>query len=85
MTHTVKSGDTLAKIARTNGISLEQLLEANPRFRANPNSIRVGDLLNIPDGQSAPVVQPPTEPQPQRTQEMMTRRKNRVSFSSPQL
>lgn len=65
MTHTVKSGDTLAKIARTNGISLEQLLEANPRFRANPNSIRVGDLLNIPDGQSAPVVQPPTEPQPQ--------------------
>ena len=65
MTHTVKSGETLAKIARTNGISLEQLLDANPRLRANPNRIRVGDVLNIPDGQSAPVVQPPAEPQPQ--------------------
>jgi LysM repeat protein len=62
MTHTVKSGDTLAKIARTNGISLEQLLQANPRFRANPNRIRVGDVLNIPDNQSAP---PLTEPEPQ--------------------
>lgn len=65
MTHRVKSGETLAKIARTNGISLEQLLDANPRFRANPNRIRVGDVLNIPDSQSAPVVQPPTEPEPQ--------------------
>ncbi len=65
MPHTVKSGDTLAKIARANGISLEQLLEANPRFRANPNRIRVGDVLNIPDGQSTPDVQQPTEPMPQ--------------------
>lgn len=65
MTHTVKSSDTLAKIARTNGISLEQLLEANPRFRANPNRIRVGDVLNIPGDQSAPVVQPPAELEPQ--------------------
>jgi LysM repeat protein len=64
MTHTVKSGDTLAKIARANGISLEQLLEANPRFKANPNRIRVGDVLNIPNDQPAPVGQPPTEPQP---------------------
>src|SRR5829696_4167852 len=65
MTHTVKSGDTLAKIARTNGISLELLLEANPRFRANPNRIRIGDVLNIPDNQSAVIVQPQPEPQAQ--------------------
>src|SRR5688572_18649595 len=65
MTHTVKSGDTLAKIARTHGISLEQLLDANPRFRANPNRISIGDILNNPGGQSGPVVQPPLEPQPQ--------------------
>jgi LysM repeat protein len=65
MTHEVKSGETLAKIARTNGISLEQLLNANPRFAANPNRIRVGDVLNIPDGQSGPVVLPPTAPEPQ--------------------
>lgn len=65
MTHTVKSGETLAKIARTNGISLEQLLEANPRFRANPNRIRVGDVLNIPDNQSTPVREPEPLPEPQ--------------------
>lgn len=65
MTHTVKSGDTMVKIARANGISLEQLLEANPRFRTNPNRIRVGDILNIPDEQSDPAVQPPPEPEPQ--------------------
>ena len=64
MTHTVKSGDTLAKIGKANGISLEQLLAANPRFRANPNKIRVGDVLTIPDGQSAPIVQPPAAPEP---------------------
>jgi LysM repeat protein len=65
MTYKVKSGDTMAKIAKANGINLEQLLDANPRFKANPNRIRVGDVLNIPDGQSAPVKQPSTEPQPQ--------------------
>jgi hypothetical protein len=65
MTYTVKSGDTLAKIARTNGISLEHLLGANPRFRANPNRIRVGDVLNIPDNQSASPTEPEPEPEPQ--------------------
>jgi LysM repeat protein len=65
MTQTVKSGDTLAKIAKSNGITLEQLLEANPQFKANPNLIRVGDVLNIPDKQSAPVKPAPVEPVPQ--------------------
>jgi LysM repeat protein len=64
MTYTIKSGDTLAKIARTHKISLEQLLEANPRFKANPNRIRVGDVLNIPNDQPAPVEQPQPLPQP---------------------
>lgn len=68
MTHTVKSGDTLSKIAKTHQITLAQLLDANPQFKANPNQIRVGDVLNIPDGQTAPVVEPPppdSQPQPQ--------------------
>ncbi|MCA1632330.1 MAG: LysM peptidoglycan-binding domain-containing protein [Acidobacteria bacterium] len=63
MTHTVKSGETLAKIARANRITLNQLLDANPRFKAHPDRIRVGDVLNIPDGQTAPVA-PPTPPLP---------------------
>lgn len=65
MTYTVKSGDTLGKIAKAHGVSLEQLLDANPRFRANPNRIRIGDVLNIPNNQSRPIPQPQPEPQPQ--------------------
>lgn len=74
MTHKVKSGDTLAKIAKANGVTLARLLDANPRFKANPNRIRVGDVINIPDGQSAPPAKPrgsqppppsPSAPQPQ--------------------
>jgi LysM repeat protein len=72
MTHKVKSGDTLAKIAKANGITLARLLDANPRFKANPNRIRVGDVINIPDDQpavpgSSPPLQPPTKPQPPST------------------
>jgi LysM repeat protein len=54
MTHTVKTGETLGKIAKANGITLAQLLDANPKFKANPNRVRVGDVLNIPDGGAAP-------------------------------
>ncbi|MBC7929822.1 MAG: LysM peptidoglycan-binding domain-containing protein [Rubrivivax sp.] len=75
MTHTVKSGETLSKIAKANRITLEQLLDANPKFKANPNRLRVGDILNIPDGQAGTTEptkpptttppKPPTPPQPQ--------------------
>ena len=54
MTHTVKSGETLSKIAKAHKITLATLLDANPRFKANPNRLRVGDVLNIPNGDSAP-------------------------------
>ena len=54
MTHTVKTGETLGRIAKANGITLDQLLDANPKFKANPNRVRVGDVLNIPDGGAAP-------------------------------
>jgi len=64
-THTVKSGETLSKIAQAHNISLNQLLEANPRFKANPNRVRVGDILNIPDGQPSPQPQPQPQPQPE--------------------
>jgi LysM repeat protein len=65
MTHIVRSGETLSGIARANGITLAQLLDANPQFRANPNLIRVGDVLNIPKGQATPPVQPPRVQPPQ--------------------
>jgi len=47
MTHTVKRGETLGKIARLHGMTLAKLLELNPQFRANPNIVHVGDVLVI--------------------------------------
>lgn len=48
MEHVVKSGDYLSKNAAQYGITLTKLLAANPRFKADPNSIRVGDKVIVP-------------------------------------
>jgi LysM repeat protein len=53
MTYTVKAGDTLSKIAVRNGITLAQLLKANPQVK-DPNKLRVGDVLNLPNGAGVP-------------------------------
>lgn len=47
MNYTVKSGDTLAKIAIANGTTVAALASANKI--ANVNLIRVGQVLVIPD------------------------------------
>lgn len=49
MTYTVKPGDTLSRIAMRNGMTLPQLLQANPQIK-DPNRISVGDVINLPDG-----------------------------------
>ncbi|HEU4833831.1 MAG TPA: LysM domain-containing protein [Pyrinomonadaceae bacterium] len=48
MNYKVKPGDTLSKIAKRNGISIAQLLKANPQI-TNPDRIQVGQLVNLPD------------------------------------
>lgn len=48
MTYVVKAGDTLSKIATRNGITVAQLLQLNPSI-TNPNKIKVGDRINLPD------------------------------------
>jgi murein DD-endopeptidase MepM/ murein hydrolase activator NlpD len=48
MTYVVKAGDTLSKIATRNGITLAQLLKLNPKI-TNPNKIKVGDKVTLPD------------------------------------
>ena len=45
-THTVAAGETLAGIARKQGISLAALQAANPDI--NPKKLRVGQVLNLP-------------------------------------
>lgn len=49
MTYTVKPGDTLSKIATRNGVTLAQLRQANPQV-TDPNKIKVGDVINVPNG-----------------------------------
>jgi len=65
MTYTVKPGDTLSKIAASFGITLNQLLDANPQYKANPNQLQVGDVLNLHAAVGAAPTQPlPTQPLP---------------------
>lgn len=68
MTYTVKAGDTLSKIAARNGLTLAQLLQANPQI-SDPNRINVGDTLNLPNGSPAenatqPLPNNPVAPNP---------------------
>ena len=54
----VKPGDTLSKIAKKNGVSLDELLEANPKFTENSkydggNKIWSGTTVKIPQNGSA--------------------------------
>lgn len=46
-TYTVVQGDTLTAIANRNGISLKELIAANPQI-SNPDLIKVGQGVNIP-------------------------------------
>ena len=71
MEHVVKSGEYLSKIATDYGVSLTKLLAANPRFKADPNSIRVGDKLIIPQVVGEAAVTRSDENIPQVQQENM--------------
>lgn len=63
MTYTVKPGDTLSKIAKVSGCTLDQLLQANPQI-TDPNKINVGDVLNLPNG-AIDITTDNTKPLPQ--------------------
>ncbi|HKV35702.1 MAG TPA: LysM peptidoglycan-binding domain-containing protein [Pyrinomonadaceae bacterium] len=64
MTYTVKAGDTLSKIAAQNGLTLAQLLQANPQI-SDPNRINVGDVVNLPNSSTENATQPlPSNPPP---------------------
>ena len=64
MTYTVRPGDTLSKIATRNGVTLPQLLQANPQIK-DPNRISVGDVINVPNEATTENTRPlPTAPLP---------------------
>ena len=45
--YVVVTGDIISKIAKRNGLTLEELLAANPQIK-NPNKIKPGDEITIP-------------------------------------
>jgi hypothetical protein len=53
-TYTVQSGDSLSRIARREGLSLNALLALNPEFKANPGDIQPGDVLQLSSGTAPP-------------------------------
>jgi LysM repeat protein len=63
MTYTVKTGDTLFKIASRNSLTLPDLLQANPQV-SDPNKIRVGDVLNLPNNSELTKTTQPLPPHP---------------------
>jgi LysM repeat protein len=50
---TITKGDTLSKIAAANGITIEELLAANPAIK-DPNKISLGQQIVIPTPSEAP-------------------------------
>lgn len=60
--YTVKSGDTLTKIAKANNTTVTALMELNKNTITNKNVIRVGQLIKLPG--SATVTEKPVTPPP---------------------
>nr|MBA2558266.1 LysM peptidoglycan-binding domain-containing protein [Chloroflexota bacterium] len=58
--HIVASGDTLGGIARQNGLTIEELLAANPQI-TDPDRISIGDEIIIPDDPVTPSDDVPDE------------------------
>ncbi|WP_420642354.1 LysM peptidoglycan-binding domain-containing protein [Candidatus Leptofilum sp.] len=61
LTYRVVWGDTLSRIANRFGVSLAEILQANPQI-SNPNLIFVGQELEIPTGDETPTATPTPPP-----------------------
>ena len=65
---TVKSGDSLSKLAQRAGVTVDALVQANvgkyPQLATNRNNIQVGWNLEVP-GANAQAPAAPTRPTPQ--------------------
>ncbi|MBJ6362943.1 LysM peptidoglycan-binding domain-containing protein [Paenibacillus sp. GCM10012307] len=55
--HVVKQGDTLWKLSKAWGVSLNEVIKANPQLK-NPNALLVGEIVNIPKESSGEKVWP---------------------------
>ncbi len=55
--HTVKQGDTLWKLSKAWGLTLKEIIDANPQLK-NPNALLTGEIVNIPKKNNPSTVQP---------------------------
>ena len=78
--YTIVSGDTLSKIARQHGVSFVDLLAANPRYKADPNNIRVGGTIIIPMQTPAPI--PAQAPGPAEEEDAFTVPFGQITFDA---
>ena len=53
--YTVQKNDNLSKIARKYNMSLSELLELNPEYKANPSHVRTGAKINITNTPDIPI------------------------------
>ncbi len=55
-TYKVVAGDSLSKIAARNGVTLKELIAANPQFSngRNPNLIKIGETIILPQPKLSP-------------------------------
>ena len=61
--HTVKAGENLSAIAAIYGVTIDQILEVNPKI-TNPNRIAVGDKIVIPQPVPSQIVDGEITPAP---------------------
>lgn len=61
-TYTVQRGDTISSIALKFGVSIDDLLAANPDI--SPNAMPVGQVINIPSNPENPSGEPTPTPAP---------------------
>jgi LysM repeat protein len=61
-TYTVQTGDTISSIALKFGVSIDDLQAANPEI--SPNTMSVGQVLNIPSNPDNPSGEPTPTPVP---------------------
>ena len=61
--YTVKKGDVLSKIAAKYGVTVEQIMKANPKIK-NPNMIAPGDKIVIPQPLPTTIVNEEITPAP---------------------
>lgn len=81
--HTVKQGDTLWKLSKAWGITLKDMIDANPQLK-NPNALMTGEVVNIPKKVStAPITAQSTAPVKDNTASILPQSAAPVNDNAP--